>query len=40
VGADQTAMNAVDFAGTSAKITSYYQHYRDDFNAELDKATT
>jgi hypothetical protein len=40
VGADQTALNAVDFAGTSAKITSYYQHYRDDFNAELDKATT
>jgi hypothetical protein len=39
VDADQTAMNAVDFAGTSAKIKSYYQHYRDDFNLELDKAT-
>jgi len=30
---------AIDFAGTTAKIRSYYQHYRDDFNAEMDKAT-
>jgi hypothetical protein len=40
VTADFAAMNAVDFTGTSAKIKSYYQHYRDDFNAEMDKATT
>ena len=38
--ADFAAMNAVDFTATSAKIKSYYQHYRDDFNAEMDKATT
>jgi len=30
---------AIDFAGTTAKIRSYYQQYRDDFNAEMDKAT-
>jgi hypothetical protein len=40
VTADFTAMNAVDFTGTSAKIKSYFQHYRDDFNAEMDKATS
>jgi hypothetical protein len=40
VTADFAAMSAVDFTGTSAKIKSYYQHYRDDFNAEMDKATT
>ena len=38
--ADGAAMNAVDFTGSAAKIKSYYQHYRDDFNLELDKATT
>jgi hypothetical protein len=37
--ADGVAMNAVDLSGTPAKIKSYYQHYRDDFNAEMDKAT-
>jgi hypothetical protein len=37
--ADLTAMSALDFGGTPAKIKSYYQHYRDDFNAEMDKAT-
>jgi len=31
---------AIDFAGTTATIRSYYQQYRDDFNAEMDKATT
>jgi hypothetical protein len=40
VTADLTAMNALDFTGIAAKIKSYYQHYRDDFNAEMDKATT
>ena len=38
--ADFAALDAVDFTPTSAKIKSYYQHYRDDFNAEMDKATT
>jgi hypothetical protein len=38
--ADVTAMNAMDFSGTSAKVKAYFQHYRDDFNAEMDKATT
>lgn len=37
--ADVKAMAAIDFSGTSAKIKSYYQQYRDDFNAEMDKAT-
>jgi hypothetical protein len=37
--ADVAAMNAVDLTGTPAKIKSYYRHYRDDFNAEMDKAT-
>jgi hypothetical protein len=40
VTADLTAMNALDFTGIAIKIKSYYQHYRDDFNAEMDKATT
>ena len=40
VVADLTAMNALDFTGTGATIKSYYQHYRDNFNAEMDKATT
>ncbi len=31
---------AIDFAGTTATIRAYYQQYRDDFNAEMDKATT
>jgi hypothetical protein len=33
------AITAIDFSSTSAKIKSYYQQYRDDFNAEMDKAT-
>ncbi|HEX9099310.1 MAG TPA: hypothetical protein VF956_07485 [Candidatus Dormibacteraeota bacterium] len=37
--ADVNAMGAVDFSGTPAKIKAYYQHYRDDFNAEMDRAT-
>lgn len=37
--ADGAAMSAVDLSGTPAKIKAYYQHYRDDFNAEMDKAT-
>ncbi len=40
VTADLTAMNTLDFTGIAAKIKSYYQRYRDDFNAEMDKATT
>jgi hypothetical protein len=40
VTADLTAMNMLDFTGIAAKIKSYYQHYRDDFNAEMDRATT
>jgi hypothetical protein len=39
VVADVAAMNALDFTGAGVKIKTYYQHYRDDFNAELDKAT-
>jgi len=38
--ADVNAMSAVDFSSTPATIKSFYQHYRDDFNAEMDKATT
>ena len=38
VVADVAAMNALDFTGAGVKIKTYYQHYRDDFNAELDKA--
>jgi hypothetical protein len=37
--ADVAAMNAVDLTSTSAKIKSYYQQYRDVFNAEMDRAT-
>lgn len=37
--ADVNALVAIDFSSTSAKIKSYYQQYRDDFNAEMDKAT-
>jgi hypothetical protein len=40
VTADFATMNAITITGTSIKIKSYYQHYRDDFNAEMDKATT
>jgi hypothetical protein len=40
VTADFATMNAINITGTSIKIRSYYQHYRDDFNLELDKATT
>jgi hypothetical protein len=40
VTADFATMNAVSIMGTSDKIKSFYQHYRDDFNAEMDKATT
>jgi hypothetical protein len=36
--ADVANMNAVTITGTSTKIKSYYQHYRDDFNSEMDKA--
>lgn len=38
IDADLTKLGAVDFTGTSAQIKSYYQHYRDDFNSEMDKA--
>jgi hypothetical protein len=38
--ADFATMNAVNITGTTIKIKSYYQPYRDDFNAEMDKATT
>jgi hypothetical protein len=38
--ADVATMNGVNITGTSIKIKSYYQHYLDDFNLELDKATT
>jgi hypothetical protein len=38
--ADVATMNGVNLTGTSIKIKSYYQHYLDDFNLELDKATT
>jgi hypothetical protein len=36
--ADVATMNAVSITGTATKIKSYYQHYRDDFNLEMDKA--
>ena len=36
--ADVATLNAVDFTATTAKIRSYYQRYRDDFNAQMDKA--
>lgn len=38
IDADIVKLNAIDFTGTSAKLRSYYQHYRDDFNTEMDKA--
>jgi hypothetical protein len=37
--ADVQKVNAVDFSSNPAAIQSHYQHYRDDFNAEMDKAT-
>ncbi len=39
IDADVAKLVAVNFTGTSAEIKSYYQHFRDDFNSELDKAT-
>jgi hypothetical protein len=36
--ADAVKVNAVDFTGATARIQSYYKHYRDDFNSEMDKA--
>jgi hypothetical protein len=38
--ADVQKVNAVDFSSNPAAIQTHYQHYRDDFNAEMDKATT
>jgi hypothetical protein len=38
VVADAAKVNAVDFTGTTATIQSYYKHYRDAFNSEMDKA--
>lgn len=40
IDADVAKLNAIDFTGTTAKLRSYYQHYRDDFNAEMDKAVS
>ncbi len=37
--ADTVKLDAVDFSATPAQIKSYYQRFRDDFNAEMDKAT-
>jgi hypothetical protein len=37
--ADYATFSAISVTGTSIKIKSYYQHYRDDFNLEMDKAT-
>jgi hypothetical protein len=37
--ADSAKLEAVDFSGTPAKIKTYYQRFRDDFNSEMDKAT-
>jgi hypothetical protein len=37
--ADVAKLNAVDFTTTTSRIRSYYQRYRDDFNADLDRAT-
>lgn len=36
---DVAKLKSIDLTATSAKIRTYYQHYRDDFNAEMDKAT-
>jgi hypothetical protein len=38
--ADLQEVNNVDYSGTATAIRSHYQHYRDDFNTEMDKATT
>jgi hypothetical protein len=39
IDADIQRANAVDFSSNVVAILSHYQHYRDDFNLELDKAT-
>jgi hypothetical protein len=39
IDADIQRANAVDFSSNITAILSHYQHYRDDFNAEMDKAT-
>jgi hypothetical protein len=36
--ADITKADAVDFGTTTAKIQTYYKHYRTDFNSEMDRA--
>ena len=38
VQADLMATAAIDFTGSGARIKAYYQHYRDDFNTEMDRA--
>jgi hypothetical protein len=40
IEADVQKANAVDFSSNAVVVLSHYQHYRDDFNAEMDKATT
>jgi len=37
--ADLAKANAIDITSTPTKINSYYKHYRDDFNSDMDKAT-
>lgn len=37
--ADTAKLEAVDFSSTGAKIKTFYQGFRDDFNSEMDKAT-
>jgi hypothetical protein len=37
--ADDAKLSAYDPAATAAKIKTYFQHYRVDFNLEMDKAT-
>jgi hypothetical protein len=37
--ADVQRANAVDFSSNTVAILTHYQHYRDDFNTEMDKAT-
>ena len=39
IDADVAKLVAINFTGTSAEIKSYYEHFRVDFNSELDKAT-
>ncbi|TME55074.1 MAG: hypothetical protein E6I58_11055 [Chloroflexi bacterium] len=39
IKADTAKLGAYDPAAPAAKIKSYYQHYRVDFNLEMDKAT-